>query len=112
MIRHKVTIPIKPKSKGRPRAGRNGFYTDKATKIYEQAIGKAYIESEGPFFVTPVQVNLTFMKGEVTIEIMEVEGTSSIRSDLDNLIKAVLDGLNGVAFTDDKQVVEIHSYKK
>ena len=33
------------------------------------------------------------------------------RPDIDNLEKAVLDGLNKVAFEDDAQIVEIHSVK-
>lgn len=31
-------------------------------------------------------------------------------ADADNLAKAVLDGLNGIAYADDKQVVELHVY--
>ena len=37
-------IPLKPKAKGRPRAGRNGMYTDKATREYEDAIRKIYLD--------------------------------------------------------------------
>lgn len=33
------------------------------------------------------------------------------RKDLDNLSKAVLDGLNGVVWEDDKQVIDIHLRK-
>ena len=32
--------------------------------------------------------------------------------DGDNICKAVCDGLNGIAFDDDKQISEIHVYKK
>lgn len=31
--------------------------------------------------------------------------------DLDNRIKIVLDALNGIAYHDDKQIVEIHAYR-
>lgn len=31
--------------------------------------------------------------------------------DIDNLMKAIQDALNGVAYVDDKQIVEEHSYK-
>ena len=34
------------------------------------------------------------------------------KPDLDNIIKAVLDGCNGVVFRDDKQVVSIHAAKE
>lgn len=105
--RHKLTIPIKPKSKGRPRAGRHGFYTDKATKIYEDRIGQEYIQSEGPFFTGPVKMTVVFFHDKLTIDIEEIAQNSKIRSDVDNLLKAVLDGLNGVAFQDDRQVMNI-----
>lgn len=32
--------------------------------------------------------------------------------DLDNRIKVLLDSLNGIVFTDDSQVVEIHAYRR
>jgi len=34
-----------------------------------------------------------------------------LRSDIDNLIKTVLDGLNGVAWEDDTQVVKVEAVK-
>lgn len=33
------------------------------------------------------------------------------RGDLDNILKAVLDAMNGVAYLDDDQVVEIHAVR-
>jgi hypothetical protein len=45
--KHTLIIPIKPKAKGRPRAGKYGMYTDKATREHEQAIKDAY---DGPLF--------------------------------------------------------------
>lgn len=47
MNKHTVIIPMKPKAKGRPRAGKFGMYTDKATREFEQAIRDAY---DGPLF--------------------------------------------------------------
>jgi Holliday junction resolvase RusA-like endonuclease len=35
----------------------------------------------------------------------------SVKPDLDNLCKAVLDALNGIAYHDDKQIVELHLSK-
>lgn len=36
---------------------------------------------------------------------------ATTKPDIDNIIKAVLDGLNGVAFKDDKQVTSIKATK-
>ena len=37
---------------------------------------------------------------------------ATIKPDLDNIAKAVLDGLNGLAFDDDKQVVSLKVSKR
>jgi len=34
------------------------------------------------------------------------------RADVDNLSKSILDGLNGIAFEDDSQVVDLHVHKR
>ena len=106
-------IPLKPKAKGRPRATRNGgMYTDKATREYESAIRQFYIDAGLPKFDGNVQVSCTFMKDHIHVSIVSVKEESSLRSDLDNLVKALLDGLNTVAFDDDKQVVNLKAFKR
>ena len=52
-MKHNLVIKLKPKSKGRPRAGKYGMYTDKATREYEQAIKNAY---DGPLFERPSRI--------------------------------------------------------
>jgi len=39
------------------------------------------------------------------------DATSKLRFDLDNAIKATLDGLNGIAYPDDKLVYHIEATK-
>ncbi len=113
MKKHTITVPIRPKAKARPRVGKYGnVYTTKADKEYEQAIGAAWIGSEGPFFTTPVEMNVIFFNDKITITVSSLEESSSIRKDLDNLLKAVMDGLNGVAFQDDNQVIKLIGIKK
>jgi len=111
--RHTFTIPGKPKSKGRPRFGRGGHtYTDKATKDAEKVVHDSYLESEGPVFSTPVQLTMTFFADKTEVTITEIEqGKSSVRADLDNLIKLVMDGLHGAAYENDNIVYQINGIK-
>ena len=56
------------------------------------------------------------LKGEIKINVdffklKPKKITSRLWGDLDNHVKAVLDSLNGVAFIDDSQVVEVHATK-
>ena len=43
---------------------------------------------------------------------MDLRGLRPQRSgDLDNRLKCLLDSLNGIAWSDDGQIVEIHAYR-
>ena len=107
------SIPGRPRPKGRPRVSARGFvYTDSTTREYEKHVGNSYKEAEGPLFEGSVcvVVKLTTKGAEVTIS--DIEEKSGLRSDIDNLVKSILDGLNGIAFKDDKQVLILKAYKK
>jgi len=105
-------LPFKPKAKGRPRGGKNGFYTDKATREYEELIAKTYKELNGYKFPGNVMVTVTFMSDRIHVTILGVKEESKLRGDVDNYAKSLLDGLNGVAYDDDKQVVSLRAYKR
>lgn len=110
-------INIKPIPKGRPRFTRCGIaYTPAKTREFEKAIGDLY---QGEPLKGLLSVNVEFRfkvfdsySKKKKLALVEQHWNSS-RSlgDLDNLLKAVLDGLNGVAFEDDSQVVEINAAK-
>lgn len=93
------TVDGDPVPKGRPRHALNGHtYTPPRTVEYEERIGFAWI-GEGPKpppFIGPVSV---------TIIVRERVHPA----DLDNYAKVVLDGLNGLAWADDKQVESLHA---
>ena len=84
------TLEGEPIVKGRPRFTRSGHaYTPKATKDAEARVADAY---QGDMFTGNIGVELHFFQG------------SRARKDIDNMVKLVLDGLNGVAWPDDVQV--------
>jgi len=87
-------VPGEPVPKARPRLGRGGrWYTPSRTRDYEQRVGwEARIAGARP------------VEGDVAVRIV-VRGPR--RFDLDNVAKTILDGLRGVAFADDRQVVHL-----
>lgn len=108
------TIPGDPRGKGRPRSGKSAtgktvHYTDAATKAYEEKVGFMFLASGGRRIDGPVEVRITaqFVKPKSCRETHKVS-----RPDIDNVVKAVLDGLNKIAFTDDAQVVSLSAFKE
>lgn len=110
----KLTINFKvigqPQGKSRPRFVNGHAYTPKETKEYEANIGKAYIiAAKGYCFKDkPVSLKIVVYLRRTKSNKREFATT---KPDVDNIIKAVFDGLNGIAFDDDKQVVDITACK-
>lgn len=96
----------KPVSKARPRLGKFGVYTPIKTSQAENLIHLS-AKREKIFFEkdTPLSVELIFSFKS------KKSSARFLRPDIDNLIKTVLDGLNGSAFYDDAQVVCISAIK-
>lgn len=117
------TIEGLPKGKGRPRFTRTGHaFTPEKTRQYEALvtarakeamIGKRKIEKPNAvrvdiFAVFPVPVS--WSKKRRIAALQGVEHHVS-RPDLDNIQKAVLDGMNGIVFEDDSQVIDSRTRK-
>ena len=115
MIR--FTIPGKPQGKGRPRFTKMGHaYTPEKTVAYEKAVGFAARVGMGdmPIFTGPLEVHLDVRLQPVTSAskkareaMLKGETLPAKKPDLDNLIKGVLDGMNGIVYVDDCQVCRL-----
>jgi Holliday junction resolvase RusA-like endonuclease len=108
----------KPRGKGRPRfrnAGRfTQVYTPQETLAYEKEVAEEYTRAGGYMFEGPVWVTVMMCfqipktatkKDQEAMRNYEI--VPNCRPDVDNVLKAVLDGLNGVAYHDDTQVTVV-----
>lgn len=122
-MEHVVWVPGQPQGKGRPRAtamgGRVRLYTPEATARAENWAATCWLQQlghtllDGPLDVTLVAVCAvpkSYSKAKAAqARAMQLRPTG--KPDTDNLVKLYLDGLNGVAWGDDAQVVGLTSYK-
>ena len=110
----------KPRGKGRPRMNirTRREYTPASTKQYESDIRQAFIRQGGESMCSlPVSVRIEadypMPQSWSKRQRDEARGTyADRRPDLDNVEKAVLDALNGLAWSDDKSVVVLIARKK
>lgn len=113
----------RPKGKGRPRFTMDGHaYTPQATKQYEKEIRQAFREAGGTSFGSvPVSVEVTaYYPVPKSARKSDKEAIQMglrvpmVKPDIDNILKAVLDGIqgDGGAFRDDVQVVSVRAEKR
>ena len=111
-----IVIPGKPLGKQRPRVLKSGItYTPKKTVNYETFVKMMYLEKyagEKPF-EGPVSVEIVALyqipksaskKRKEAMKRGAIKPT--VRPDVDNISKIITDALNGVAYLDDKQIIE------
>lgn len=114
----KFIIQGKATGKGRPRLGRWGTYTPQKTVDYENLVKFSYLQITNDKLVDcaiKIKIKAYFEPPKSTSKkkYKELIGKPYTKyPDGDNICKAVCDGLNGIAFDDDKQISEIHVYKK
>jgi Holliday junction resolvase RusA-like endonuclease len=106
-------IPGPPTPKGRPRLGRHGVYTPQKTKDAE-ALCKWFARSNCNLMSGPLSMKIRFgmpipksYSKKKRAEISAGRLHHMKTPDLDNLAKLVLDALNGIAYDDDKQIIEL-----
>ena len=125
---HEVEFVIESdiKAKARPRAtvmnGHAIIYTPKDTIYYENYVKACYKEqAENKYFADqPLEVSIEFYfaSNQEIAKLCEDTKVTPERihcqnhKDLDNLAKVILDGLNGVAFQDDKNITKLNLEKK
>jgi len=119
------TVPGKPQGKGRPRVAKFGgharMFTPEKTVAYEglialaaqTAMGDAVLLA-GPvgcnvFIDAPMPSSWSLTKRAAALADRIMPTT---KPDADNVVKAVFDGLNGVIWRDDVQVVDLKVRKR
>jgi len=116
----KFTIPGEPKAKARPRVTKSGHaYTPDKTIEFENWVKLCYQESCSEVFhdgEISASIVCYFRIPESKPKKKQLDMESGIirptkKPDLDNIAKSVLDALNGLAYRDDSQIVDLEISK-
>ena len=109
-------VPGKVQGKGRPRFTKRGnTYTPKATKDYENLIKQCYLLSPEEHHVSDKPISLSVIayfkppksiSKKLKLLMISEEILPTKKPDGDNIQKAIADALNGIAYSDDKQIVD------
>ena len=116
----RFVVPGEPCGKDRPRAaliaGHAMMYTSQKTRTYESVVRTEYArQCLGIFFEKEEALRVEICAYKTVPKSASRKKAEGMlagiirpgkRPDADNLAKAILDGLNGVAYHDDSQVVE------
>jgi len=117
-------VPGKPQGKGRPRFARRGkfvsTYTDKKTKTYENQISDIAMVAMGAseplktplvaFIYISYPIPASYSKTRKADCLSGLERPTK-KPDIDNIVKAFLDSMNGIVYVDDAQVVDLFTTK-
>ncbi len=120
------TIPGEPQGKARPRVVRNGnftrAYTPEKTASYENLVrlefqgqcSEAFFDKSIPlsatikaYFSPPQSASRRKLNAMLQQLLFPLK-----KPDLDNVAKIVCDALNGIAYHDDSQIVDLHVQKR
>ena len=118
----KITIPIEPVAKSRPKFGKGHAYTPEKTKVFEESVRWYMLEARSRYQIvgsnwphyemikkpTPVKVSITFY---LTQPKRSKWDYPTGKPDIDNLEKSICDAAEGILYENDSQIIEKHSYK-
>ena len=119
----KFTIQGQPQGKGRAKVTVRGkyahAYTPEKTVVYENLIKLSYkqLYNQDSNNTKPLLVNIrAYYKIPLMSKVKTQKCISGLirpitKPDLDNVSKCILDALNGIAYKDDSQVVDLHITK-
>lgn len=112
-MKHRFTYTGEVRGQSRPRFSRFGTYKAKADKDYERAICEAYINSGGKSFGSkPIYIEIRAYRAlpKSMPRYIEAEPDTH-KPDGSNILKSVEDALNGIAYDDDRQIVDARVIK-
>lgn len=116
-----LTIDGVPVAKGRPRFSRYGAYTPKKTQEYEEYVKMCWLAKYGSIQPSEqsLEVNVVFylpmpksVNKKQRAEMLDGRIKHTKKPDIDNLIKSVLDALNGIAYSDDSKIIRVAAEKQ
>ncbi len=109
-------IRIRPVTKGRPRLGRRRkAFTPPRTAEFEAEVARQWAEqhpNDEPM-IGPIGMRVVLHTDYIEVEIWELAESHRpkfVTGDVDNYFKSVADGLNGLAYVDDKQVQHLEAF--
>ena len=106
-----------PTPKGRPRKAMDGhMYTPQETKDYEELVAILTRIATRSTLGGALKVRIDFYMPTPKSIKKKMDKTGELcrpttKPDIDNLSKSVLDGMNSIAYFDDKQIVDLHCRK-
>ena len=119
MSEKRLVLYKEPQAKERPRvtmvAGHPRIYTPHATQSYEKELAGAWAKENGNLpFTGPVVVRIVLgmkipkstSKAKIK-KMLDRQIRPTVKPDVDNCAKSILDALNGLAYVDDTQIVTL-----
>lgn len=114
-----VVVTGKIRGKARPRVCRGHAFTPKDTVQYEKLVRDCYKQQDGRYLEGPIKALIiayykipkSYSKKRVQAIRDGLEKPTK-KPDADNIGKIILDSLNGVAYKDDSQIIELMIIKR
>ena len=114
-----VVVTGKTRGKARPRVCRGHAFTPKDTIEYEKLVRECYKKQDGRYLegsikaliIAYYKIPKSYSKKRVQAIRDGLEKPTK-KPDADNIAKIILDSLNGVAYKDDSQIIELRVIKR